>query len=321
LRVFITGAGGSLGSYICRGLLQAGHDLTGYSRSKEISDGMNWIRGDAGNCTDLANGSVGHDAIIHLAAIPGPGRASPEVLIAANVSTTTCVLEAAVRSKVPHVVFASSGATLGFTFQRRITTPRYLPIDELHPCEPQDPYGLSKLLGELAGRSYSDAFGIGTTCLRVNNAWYLDREGANLAMRCGWARGLTVEQLWEQRYAKIVADVSDDWAEFWTSFTAEASLGCDDARDVARAFCLTVERPVAEHEVFNLAGGETCSLKTTSELLAQYFPRVPLTRPIRSFDAIFSQEKAAQLLGLCAEYSWRKTDFSNWLALVHGRSA
>jgi nucleoside-diphosphate-sugar epimerase len=62
-----------------------------------------------------------------------------------------------------------------------------------------------------------------------------------------------------------------------------------DTRDVARAFRLAVERPIAEHEVFNLAGGETCSLKTTPELLAQYFPPVPLTRPIRSFDAIFSQ--------------------------------
>lgn len=64
---------------------------------------MNWICGDAGNCTDLANGSVGHDDHPPRR-YSWPWPASPENLIAANVSTTTCVLEAAVRPRAPHVV-------------------------------------------------------------------------------------------------------------------------------------------------------------------------------------------------------------------------
>ena len=34
--------------------------------------------------------------------------------------------------------------------------PGYFPIDEAHPDEPQDEYGLSKLVGELICRRYTE---------------------------------------------------------------------------------------------------------------------------------------------------------------------
>jgi nucleoside-diphosphate-sugar epimerase len=273
---------------------------------------VSWIVGDAGHCAELTGFAQGHDAIIHLAAISGPGRASPEALIAENLRTTASVLEAAAGANVPHVVFPSSGAALGFTFQKRMVSPSYFPIDEDHPCEPQDPYGLSKLLGELTCKSYSDAYGIRTTCLRVNNAWYLDRDGAEFAVGCGWARNLTVEQLWESRYAKMVADTSEDWPSPGPVSPRKNLWAVSDARDVACAFRLAVERPVALHEVFNLSGYETCSLLPTPELLARHFPRVPLRRPISGFGALISEEKAIRLLGFHTEHLWRQSDFGAW---------
>jgi UDP-glucose 4-epimerase len=313
LRVFVTGAGGTLGSYICRELLRSGHAVTGYSRNPGILDEVHWVQGDLSNCDDLARSVARHDAIIHLAAITGPGRASPETLITANVSTTACVLEAAVRSSISLVVFASSGAAFGFTFQRRAAPPRYFPLDEFHPCEPQDPYGLSKLLGESTCKSYSQAFGIRTICLRVNNAWYVDRQGAELAVRCGWARGLTVEQLWESRYAKIVEDKSNNWAVPGPVSPRKNLWAVIDARDAARAFRIAIERPTLGHEVFNLNGNETCSATTTPELLARYFPKVPTIGPIKNFDSLISNEKATRLLGFSPDHSWRQSDFSVWL--------
>src|ERR1035437_4360009 len=104
MRILVTGAGGTLGSYVCRELLRADHDVTGYSRSPGATDGVSWVRGDAANCEDLTRSAAGHDAIIHLAAIPGPGRASPDELLATNLATTTCALEAAVQSQIPTVV-------------------------------------------------------------------------------------------------------------------------------------------------------------------------------------------------------------------------
>jgi nucleoside-diphosphate-sugar epimerase len=314
VKVFVTGAGGTLGSYICRELLCAGHDITGYSRGPVRSAEINWMRGDAGNCEDVARGARGHDAIIHLATFRGPVGAPSEQLVASNVGTTTCVLEAAVRSNVPLVVFASSGAALGFTYQKRNISPRYFPVDEMHSCEPQDPYGLSKLLGELTCKSYSDAFGIRTTCLRVNNAWYLDREGAELAIMCGWARGLTVEQLWQSHYAKTLEDMEgDSWPSPGPPSPRNNLWAVIDARDVARAFRQAVEHCLSGHQVLNLNSGETCSFTPTPQLLARYFPGVPLYRPIANFASLISHDKVTRLLGFHPQHTWRQSDFSEWL--------
>lgn len=315
MRILVTGAGGTLGSYICRDLLCAGHDVTGYSRSPGTMDGVSWVRGDAGNCEELTRAAQGHDAIIHLAAIVGPGRAAPEQLIASNLATTACALEAAVQSQIRSVVFASSGAALGFTFHKRPIIPRYFPVDEDHPCEPHDPYGLSKLLGELACKSYSDAYGLSTSCLRVNNAWYLDRAGAEFAVRLGWARGLTVEQLWESRYARIVNDASEDWPSPGPASPRKNLWAVIDARDVALAFRLAVENPVATHEAFNLNGSDTCSLIPTSELLDRYFPGVPVRGTLDHFESLISHGKATRLLGFRPQHSWRRTDFAEWLEI------
>jgi nucleoside-diphosphate-sugar epimerase len=211
------------------------------------------------------------------------------------------------------VVFASSGAVMGLTFCRRPMAPRYLPVDESHPCEPQDAYGLSKLLGELTCRSYTDGYGLSTVCLRVNNAWYLDRAGAETAVRGGWARGMSVEQLWESRYARIVADASEEWPSPGPVSPRKNLWAVIDARDVARAFRLAVERRLAGHEVIHVGGHETCSLQTTPELVAKYYPEVPLRRPLSGYDSLIAGNKSADLLNFVPQYSWRRSDFADWL--------
>lgn len=287
--------------------------MTGYSRTAGLNCGVDWIAGDAGNLADLKGIARGHDAIVHLAAIPGPGRSSPEELIVRNLKNTACVLEAAILGDVSVVVFASSGAAIGLTYCRRPMAPHYLPIDESHVSEPQDAYGLSKLLGEQTCRSYSDAYGLSTPCLRVNNAWYLDRAGAETAVLGGWARGLTVEQLWESRYARIIADPGDEWHSPGPVSPRKNLWAVTDARDVARAFRLAVERPPAGHEVIHLGGHETCSLETTPALLARYYPQVPLRRPLLGYDSLIAGDKAAALLHFVPQYSWRQSDFADWL--------
>jgi nucleoside-diphosphate-sugar epimerase len=314
VRVFITGASGTLGSYICREMLGAGHDVTAYSRTSGTMERVNWVLGDAENCEDLARSARGHDVIIHLAAIPGPGRASPERLIATNLLTTTSVLESAVRSRISTVVFASSGAALGFTFHNRPIAPQYLPVDEHHPCELHDSYGLSKLLGEITCKSYTDAFGLKTICLRINNAWYVDRAGAESAVQFGWARGLTVEQLWERRYSKMVEDSSDHWPVPGPVSPRKNLWAVIDARDVAIAFRLAAESSIAGHQVFNLNGSDTCSLIPTPQLLARYFPEVPLRARLDNFDSLVSHRKAGQMLGFHPVHSWRRSDFAKWIA-------
>ena len=69
------------------------------------------------NSGSLKTASRGHDAIVHLAGITGPYRATAEQLTNVNVVGTVNVLEAALSSGIKKVIFASSGAASGFSFQ------------------------------------------------------------------------------------------------------------------------------------------------------------------------------------------------------------
>src|SRR4051794_12023329 len=131
MQILLTGGSGTIGAYVLRELLAGGHTVTCYSRTTPpLVEGAGFIAGDIMDLESLTRACRGCEAIVHLAAVPGPRRATPERLMTINVVGTVHVLEAALRHGIPKVVFASSGAAAGFTFQTRPIVPRYFPIDE-----------------------------------------------------------------------------------------------------------------------------------------------------------------------------------------------
>jgi nucleoside-diphosphate-sugar epimerase len=265
----------------------------------------------------LQESLVGQDAVIHLAGVPGPGRASSQEMLEINVVGTAHVLEGAVRSGVDKVVLASSGAATGFSFQTHEIAPRYLPIDEDHPCQPQDEYGLSKLLAEITCKRYSDAYGLRTICLRINNSWYLKREEAEVATQSGWAKGLTVEELWTGRYRKTIEDNPDvEWPVPGPPSPHKILWAFTDARDAAEAFRLAAENEDIIHEVFLINGYDTCARIETPQLLARHYPEIPLKTPLMGHDSLWSHGKATRMIGYQPQYTWRQSDFSDWLANI-----
>jgi nucleoside-diphosphate-sugar epimerase len=95
---------------------------------------------------------------VHAAAIPDPTHNAPHVVFHTNTLSTFNVVEACVRLRVPRLVNISSETVPGFFFPERAGaaaptgapsgTPAYAPVDEAHPAHPQDPYALSKKVGE-----------------------------------------------------------------------------------------------------------------------------------------------------------------------------
>jgi UDP-glucose 4-epimerase len=76
---------------------------------------------------------------------------------------TLNVLEAARHARVPKVVFSSSAGIFGEL--------KTLPIREDHPCEPDTPYGASKLAAEKLCLAYAKIYGIEAVCLRYFNVY------------------------------------------------------------------------------------------------------------------------------------------------------
>ena len=244
MRILVTGGNGLLGGYILRELMQAGHAVTSFARHPAPTKGAHSVIGDITDPVQLRQALPGHEVIIHLAAVTGPGKTAPGKLFETNLMGTVHVLEAALEAGAKKLVFASSGAATGFSFQHGDIIPRYLPIDENHPAEPQDDYGLSKLLCEITCKRYSAAFGIRTICLRVNHAWYVDREGAALTGQSGWAKGLSVEDVWTRRYLKCLLEPDGEWPRPGPPPPRHLLWAVTDARDVAVKDESTVVQPI-----------------------------------------------------------------------------
>jgi nucleoside-diphosphate-sugar epimerase len=113
------------------------------------------------------------DAIVHLGAIPNNTELQPayDQTPKAGVSTAGArntwrmpedstmkintmglyyILDAARRLKVKNFISATSYFSygMGFRISGEPWIPHYLPVDEEHPCEPEDTYSLSKYLNE-----------------------------------------------------------------------------------------------------------------------------------------------------------------------------
>ena len=69
-----------------------------------------------------------------------------------NVTNMQTLLDACVEHGLKYFVFSSSAATFG--------NPQYIPIDEKHPQNPINPYGMTKLIGEKLLYDYEQAYGI-----------------------------------------------------------------------------------------------------------------------------------------------------------------
>ena len=134
-QVLVTGGAGFIGSYLTRGLLQRGYQVTVLDNlytgkienvanliGKEALDNksagkVNFVHGSITNLPLLQKLFQGMDFIFHQAAIPSVPRSIKEPLAIheANITGSLNVLLAARDTKVRKVVFASSSSVYGNT--------------------------------------------------------------------------------------------------------------------------------------------------------------------------------------------------------------
>ena len=303
MRVLVTGGSGKIGGYVLRELLGKGFAVTNYSRTPPLVRGVPQIQGDITDLDAVRSACRGRDAIVHLAAVPGPGITSPERLTYVNVRGGFNVLESAIREGVRKVIFCSSQEAQNNDFTSRDTYPHYFPIDEDHPAEPRNEYGISKLVNEVTCSRFSEIYGLQTICLRINNNWYLDREGVEVAVRSGWSKDRTVDEQWAGYWRYIEAPLVGS-RNLWVA---------TDARDAAQAFRLALENEDITHEVFLINGDDTCSLVETPELIERFYPDVPIKTPLEGYATLVSHAKATRMLGYRPVYTWREGEFRDWL--------
>ena len=182
MRTLVTGAAGFIGSNLVDRLLAEGHEVIGID---------NLSTGDTGNLEDafrinaLTPGrftllefdvqapelrdivaGANPDVIFHLAAQIDV-RVSvrdPKFDAYSNVVGTINICEAARHGGVQRIVYAASGGS-------RYGAPIDLPVGESTHVDPQSPYAVAKVAGEMYLRAYAGMYGLEPICLALSNVY------------------------------------------------------------------------------------------------------------------------------------------------------
>lgn len=179
VRALVTGAAGFIGSTLVDRLLADGHEviavdslsrgrLANLAPAMESGAGaFTFLRADV---TDQSFVDLVVDTaptvLFHLAAQIDVrlSVANPSHDARVNVLGTINVLEAARRAAVRKVLFASSGGSI-------YGEPGVLPVSEQAALDPQSPYAVSKVSGELYLGAYAGMYGLRYTSLALSNVY------------------------------------------------------------------------------------------------------------------------------------------------------
>lgn len=288
MNVVITGGSGKAGRAVCRDLVTNGYDVLNLDIQASSDPVCSFYKvdlNDLGQVLDAMRWTGGKDhpfrnfrtpdAVVHFAAVPAPDLVPEDVTFRNNVISTYNVFDAAIRSGVKRIVWASSETTLGLPFSPA-NPPSYAPIDEDHPMRPESAYALSKDLGEEMARQMR----------RWNpDTTFIGLRLSNVMERADYGRFLS----WQE----------DEQLREWNLW------GYIDARDCAQAVRRALHADFVGADHFIVANADTVMERQSAELMQQVYPGVPLRKTLEGTETLLSIDKARRILGFAPEYSWR----------------
>jgi nucleoside-diphosphate-sugar epimerase len=278
-KIVVTGGSGRAGRPVVRDLLEHGHEVLNVDlvpSSDPVAPYLPADLTDLGQTIEALSGAEvlpGIDAVVHLAALPAPDVATPDVVFRTNVTSTHTVFAAAARLGLRRVVWASSETTLGLPFD---TPPVYAPVDEEHPLRPESSYALSKVLGEEMARQFSRWTGIPIVGLRFSNIMH------------------------RVDYDAFPSYWDDPLLRRWNLW------GYVDESHVAQSCRLALEADIGGAEAFVIAAADTVMRRPSRDLMAEVFPGVPVRDSVTEHDTLLAIAKARRLLGYAPAFSWRE---------------
>lgn len=272
-RVVVTGGSGKAGRAVVRDLVEKGYEVLNADVVEPAASPAPFVQADLTDLGETFEVLRGAEGVVHLAAIPAPGRRPEGETFRNNTVSTYNVFSAATSLGIRRVAWASSETTLGLPFDRE--QPAYAPIDEEHPLYPESSYALSKTISEEMARQFSRTTTTTFAGFRISNI--MEPPGD---------------------YEKFPAFQSDPQLRRWNLW------GYVDARDVARACRLGLEADLEGAEVFIIAAADTVMERDSRDLMQGVYPEVPL-REVEGRETLLSIARARRMLGYSPEHSWR----------------
>jgi len=261
--VLVVGGAGYIGSHTCKELHKKGYNPIVFDNliygHREFVKWGEFVLGDLNDIEQirLVFKKYKIDAVMHFAAFAYVGESveEPKKYYGNNVVATINLLNVMLEFNVKYFIFSSTCATYG--------NPQYLPIDEKHPQNPINPYGMSKLMVENILKDYSNAYDFKFVSLRYFNA-----SGCDPELEIGENHNP------ETHLIPLILDAAigkrDNIKVFGTDYDTRDGSAIRDyihVIDLAQAHILALEYLFNKNdsEIFNLGNGQGFSVKEVIE--------------------------------------------------------
>jgi NAD dependent epimerase/dehydratase len=174
-KVLVTGADGFIGSHLTEMLLDKGYHVRALSYYNSFNN-CGWLEGVTNPRLEIVPGDIrdphfckqvtlGMDIIFHLAALISIPYSyiAPDSFVDTNVKGTLNICQAAKENSIKRILITSTSEVYG--------TALYVPIDEMHPKQPQSPYSASKIAADAIALSFYFSFGLPVVIVRPFNTY------------------------------------------------------------------------------------------------------------------------------------------------------
>ena len=290
MRILFTGGSGKAGRHACEYLRDQGHRIVNFDR---VPLGLDGVDDRLGDMTDLGQvydaltsiagfddllpgtGVPKFDAVVHFAAVPRILVTGDAECYRVNTLGTYNVIDAAVKTGVRKIIFASSETTYGICFADGTRKPDYLPVDEEHPVIPEDSYAMSKVCNEVTARSFQRRSGADIYGLRINN--------------------VIEPHEYETDFPAYIEN---------PDLRLRNIFGYIDARDLGHMVQCCLDTDGLGFEVFNVANDDTSVALETDDIMARYYEGIPAAE-MGSNETFYANAKAKRLVGFAPQFGWR----------------
>ena len=290
MRVLFTGGSGKAGKHVVTYLAAAGHKVLNVDQVPLRMPGVADLVADICDSGQMFNAlstqmdmgemdqgaAPRYDAVVHFAAVPSLLLKPENETYRVNVMGTYNVIEAAVKLGIKKIIIASSETTYGVCFSEGIVDPKVLPLEEDYDIDPMDSYGMSKKVNEVTARSFQRRSGFDIYALRIGN--------------------VIEPHEYEQNFAGYFADPGQ---------RRRIAFSYIDARDLGQIVDLALRKDGLGWQVFNACNDTNSVCQSNQELLARFFPNVPLSRPVGPQESLLSNRKIKSVLGFVEQHNWR----------------
>ncbi|MBM9591165.1 UDP-glucose 4-epimerase GalE [Leptospira sp. 201903075] len=264
MRVLVTGGAGYIGSHIVLELMELGHEILivddmEKGNEANLFPGNEFIKGEIQNPEVLKQAFAKKvDAVFHFAAWKAAGESMTDPLkyTLNNLNGTFTLLNALVENNCKYIVFSSSAAVYG--------APKYLPIDENHPLQPENYYGYTKLCIEENLEWFDKLKGLKSARLRYFNAAGYDPKGRIKGIEKTPANLLPI-------IMEAASGIRNGYEIFGTDYETEDGTCVRDyihVSDLAKAHVLALDYIMAKNEslTVNLGSEAGYSVKEMADL-------------------------------------------------------